>query len=161
MQVSTQIAKQFRDVQFGGNWTSVNMKGTLTDVTWQQAITKVHSFNTIATIVFHIGYYVSVVTKVLQGEALSAKDEYSFNAPPITSEQDWKNLLDKTFSEAETFAGLLEQLPESKMEEVFVNEKYGTYYRNLHGIIEHTHYHLGQIVLIKKILSQQETSAAN
>jgi hypothetical protein len=45
-------------------------------------------------------------------------------------------------------------LPESKLAETFSDEKYGNYYRNIHGIIEHTHYHLGQIVLIKKILSQ-------
>ena len=32
-------------------------------------------------------------------------------------------------------------------------EKYGTYYRNFHGLIEHAHYHLGQIVLIKKLVA--------
>ncbi len=48
----------------------------------------------------------------------------------------------------------IEQLPESKLWETFSDEKYGNYYRNIHGIIEHSHYHLGQIVLIKKILLQ-------
>jgi hypothetical protein len=38
------------------------------------------------------------------------------------------------------------------------NAKYGNYYRNLHGIIEHTHYHLGQIVLIKKLLKRRRKS---
>jgi hypothetical protein len=63
--------------------------------------------------------------------------------------------LEKTWSDAEKFAALVENMPDSKLAETFVNKKYGTYYRNLHGIIEHTHYHLGQIVLIKKILSTQ------
>ena len=36
---------------------------------------------------------------------------------------------------------------------------HGNYYRNLHSIIEHTYYHLGQISLIKKILN--EAKAAN
>jgi hypothetical protein len=44
-------------------------------------------------------------------------------------------------------------LPENKLEEVFDDKKYGNYYRNITGIIEHNHYHLGQIVLIKKIIS--------
>jgi hypothetical protein len=36
-----------------------------------------------------------------------------------------------------------------------------TYYRNLYVLIEHIHYHLGQIVLIKKLLQQQaETTSA-
>jgi hypothetical protein len=52
MNLTAQIAKHFRDVHFGGNWTSVNLKETLTDVTWQQATTKIYSLNTIATLVF-------------------------------------------------------------------------------------------------------------
>jgi hypothetical protein len=154
MNVTAQIAKQFRAVYFGGNWTAVNLKEVLADVTWQQATTQVYSFNTIATLLYHTNYYISAVSKVLQGEPLNASDKYSFDRPPVCSEEDWKNLLNKTWTDAESFAGLMEQLSEHKLEEIFVDEKYGTYYRNLHGIIEHTHYHLGQIVLIKKILMQ-------
>lgn len=50
----------------------------------------------------------------------------------------------------------LETLDEAKLFEDFADPKYGNYYRNLHGIIEHTHYHLGQIVLIKKLLKDGE-----
>jgi uncharacterized damage-inducible protein DinB len=155
MNITQHIAKHFREVYFGGNWTSSNLKDQLKDVTWQQATAKVYSFNTIATLVYHTNYYVSAVIRVLQGEPLIAKDEYSFNHPPILSQSDWEKLLEKVWAEAETFAGLIEQLPESKLLEPFTDEKYGTYYRNLHGIIEHTHYHLGQIVLIKKIVQQE------
>ena len=76
--------------------------------------------------------------------------KYSFAHPPIQSKEDWEKLLDKLWTDAETFASLIEQLPESKLWEDFADGKYGNYYRNIHGIIEHTHYHLGQIVLIKK-----------
>ena len=125
-------------------------------VTWQQAVTKVYSFNTIATLVYHTNYYVSAVLKVLQGEPLDAHDKYSFDLPPIKSQEDWEKLLNRTWAEADNFASLVEQLPESKLWEDFSDKKYGNYYRNLHGIIEHTHYHLGQIVLIKKILLQAD-----
>jgi hypothetical protein len=57
---------------------------------------------------------------------------------------------------AETFAGLVEQLPDAILLENFTDGKYGNNYRNLHGVIEHTHYHLGQIVLVKKILQQDD-----
>ena len=156
MELTKQIALHFKEVHFGANWTSVNLKDTLADVDWQQATTKVYSFNTIATLVFHTNYYVSAVLKVLQGEPLNAKDAYSFDHPPIHSEEDWQGLLNKTWSDAETFAMLVEQLPETILGETFADEKYGNYYRNLHGIIEHLHYHLGQIVLIKKLLKQNE-----
>ena len=156
MNVSTQLAKHFREVYFGGNWTSSNLKDTLKHVTWQQATTQVYSLNTIATLVFHINYYVSAAMDVLQGKPLNAHDKYSFNTPPIQSEEDWKNLLDKTWSDVECCASLIEQLPPATLDLSFSNEKYGNYYRNINGIIEHTHYHLGQIALLKKIIFQGE-----
>jgi len=156
MNISAQLAKHIRDVHFGGNWTSVNLKDTLKDISWQQAITKVHSFNTIATLVFHTNYYVEAITRVLKGQPLIAKDVYSFAHPPITSQEDWDAMLNKTWQEAEEFANLVEQLPDIKLNEVFTDEKYGNYYRNLSGVVEHYHYHLGQIVLIKKILNEQK-----
>ena len=157
--MAPQIAKLFRDVYYGGNWTAVNLKDTLADITWQQAITKVYSFNTIATLVFHMNYYITHVLKVFKGEPLNAKDEYSFHLPPIESQEDWEKLLSRVWAEAEEFASIVEQLPDGKLDEIFVHEKYGNYYRNLHGIIEHTHYHLGQIVLIKKILLEAKENS--
>lgn len=148
-----QIAKHFRDVHFGGNWTTVDLKDTLSDVSWQQASTKVYDLNTIAVLVFHMNYYVSAVLKVLEGGVLEASDQLSFNAPAINSEEDWQKLVDKALMEAERFALQIEGLKEEQLFEDFTDPKYGNYFRNLHGIIEHTHYHLGQIALIKKILA--------
>jgi hypothetical protein len=156
MNLTAQIAKNLRDVHFGGNWTAVNLKENLEGVTWQQATTKVYSLNTIAALVYHMNYYVSADIKVLQGEPLDAKDKYSFDHPPIRSQEDWEKLLDKTWKDAENFAGLIEQMPESKLWEIFTDKKYGNYYENIHGNIEHIHYHLGQIVLIKKIILSKE-----
>mgnify|MGYP000252261022 CR=1 FL=1 len=156
MNLTAQIAKQLRDLHFGGNWTWSNLKDQLADVTWEQATTKVYSFNTIAVLVFHTNYFVDAVLKVLRGGPLDAKDKYSFDHPPIQSREDWEKMLDKVWTDAETFATLIEQMPESKLWEDFSENKYGNYYRNIHGIIEHTHYHLGQIVLIKKLLLQPE-----
>jgi uncharacterized damage-inducible protein DinB len=155
MNQAQQITKHFRDVHFGGNWTSVNLKQSLSDVTWEQATTKVDSLNTIAALVFHINYYISAVSNVLKGTPLDAHDKYSFDLPPVTSEEDWTKMLDKSWSDAEQLTSLIEQLPDEKLFEIFVVEKYGNYLRNLMGLIEHTHYHLGQIVVIKKMVLAQ------
>lgn len=156
MSLSKQLAKHLRDVHFGGNWTCVNLKDTLSELTWQQAITKVYSFNTIATLVNHIHYYAEVQIRVLRGEPLDAKDELSFAHPPINNQQDWENILNKMWDDAETLANLIEQLPDRALWEHFTDEKYGTWYRNLQGNIEHMHYHLGQIVIIKKMLQSDK-----
>lgn len=156
MNLTTQIAKHFRDVYFGDNWTDVNLKDTIADVTWQEATTQVHGLNTIVRLVSHMNYYVNRQIKVLEGEPLEGSDKLSFDHPPILSQKDWESFLDKIWAEAETFAKLIEQMPESQLWADFWNNKYGNYYRNIHGVIEHNHYHLGQIVLIKKILRQTD-----
>jgi len=53
--------------------------------------------------------------RVLEGGPLDAHDKYRFDVPPIKSQEDWEKLLDKVWSDAEKFAGLIEQLPESKI----------------------------------------------
>jgi len=152
--LSKQLAKHFRDLHFGGNWTAVSLKEALEGINWEQATTKVQDLNTIAVLVYHVNYYVSAVLKVLEGGPLDASDKLSFNLPPITSEAEWEALKDKTFSEAEQFATRIEQLDDTRFFEEFIESKYGNYYRNITGIIEHTHYHLGQISLIRKMLPQ-------
>lgn len=152
MTLTRNIAKHFRELHFGGNWTGSSMQDQLKDVSWQQAITQVHTFNTIATLTFHVNYYVDALLKVLDGGPLEADDKYSFDHPPITSEEDWQRLMDKSWSDAENLAVHIEKMPEHMLWENVSDPKYGIYFRNIHGIIEHTHYHLGQIVLIKKLL---------
>lgn len=152
MTAPAQLAKHLREVFFGDNWTCSDLKTHLAGISWQQATTKVHNFNTIATLVYHMSYYVRGVGNVLQGGPLETKDTLSFSHPPINSEEDWQAMLDTVWAEAERFAALLEQLPESKLWEQFVSDEYGIYFRNLLGVIEHTHYHLGQVVLVKKLV---------
>ncbi len=154
MSLSEHLGKHAHDVNFGGNWTVSNMKEVLEDVTWEQATQEVYAFNTIATLVFHIGYFVKVAVKVLEGGPLEGNDKLSFDHPPIHSEADWQQLLDTTWSDAERFSTLVKQLPDSRLTEDFADPKYGSYFRNLQGIVEHTHYHLGQIVIFKKLIQQ-------
>ena len=156
MTLCKHIAKHFRELYKGGNWTYTNVKDTLNDISWEEANTKVYSFNTIAALVFHMNYFVEAALQVLQGKALDAHDKYSFDVPPILSNEDWDQLVNTTLLNANTFADLLEQMPDSKMWEVFEDEKYGNYYRNMHGIIEHSHYHLGQIVIIKNLIKEMK-----
>ena len=104
MKYTEQIAKHLRDIHFGGNWTAVNLRDKLADVTWQQAKARVYSFHAICTLVFHMNYYVSATIQVLQGGSLDAKDKLSFDCPPISSQEDWQRLLNKTWADAEELA---------------------------------------------------------
>jgi len=151
MPLTAQIAKQLRTLHFGGNWTDSSMKEHLEGLDWKTATTSVYSLNSIALLVFHMNYYLNAVILRLLGNPLSSKHELSFAIPPIQSDQEWRQLIEKTWVDAEIFASLIENMPEDKLWEK-ISDQYGNYYENIQGVIEHNHYHLGQIVLLKKLL---------
>ena len=151
MKLTTQIANQFREVYLNGKWIAgTNLKDQLSDLTWQQAIIKIDSLNSIAALAFHLNYYVAGLIKVFEGGPLDIKDKYSFDIPAIESQEDWESLIHTIWSNAERFAELVEQMPDEKLWTPFIEEQYGNYYRNILSTIEHSYYHFGQIVIIKK-----------
>lgn len=153
MKLPQQLANRFREVIFDGTWVAnTNYKSQLEGLTWQQATTQIDSYNTIALLTFHINYYVKGVLQVFQGGSLDIKDKYSFDAPKITSDQDWNTLKNSLFTNAESFAKHVEQFSEEQLKSDFVKPTYGTYLRNIEGMIEHCYYHLGQISLVRKTL---------
>ena len=154
MTIAKQAAAALRSLYFGGNWTDVNFKDVLSGVDWLQANREIYSLNSIVSLVYHTNYYLLAVTEVLRGNPLNAHDQDSFDHPQALSELDWKNTLDKTWNDVHSLADLTEELPEEKFDQIFSEIKYGNCHRNIYGLIEHGHYHLGQIVLIKKMLSQ-------
>lgn len=151
------IAGRLREVFLNGRWiANTNYKEQLLSITREQAIHKIGTLNTIAALTYHINYYLAGVLKVFDGEGLDIHDKYSFDLPELRSEKDWGKLINELLTNAEKFASHVEQMPEGKLDEIFVDEKYGTYLRNIEGIIEHSYYHLGQISLIKKMTLETE-----
>ena len=144
------IADHLRQAFFGRSWTASSLQQALDGVTWQQATYKVEAFHTIAELVYHIGYFVDAILAVTRGNPLEAHDKFSFDCPEIDSDDDWEQLVRRTYENAESLATEIERLPAGQLETMFVDEKYGTYYRNLQGLIEHTYYHLGQIVILTR-----------
>jgi len=156
MKITEDISRHLREVYFGGNWTDSDLKSQLEGLAWEQAISKVNGFNTIATLVFHMNYFVRVMLGALVTGRLEGKDADSFDHPPINSPDDWNRQLEQTWQDVEALAVAIGEFPEERLGERFFEERYGTYYRNFHGIIEHCHYHLGQVVLLRKILNSKD-----
>ena len=153
MATPTQLAKQFREVYLDGDWIArTNLKQELDGLDWKTATTPVGNLNTIALLAFHLNYYIGGVLQVIGGGPLDIKDKYSFDAPPIEGEEDWQTLLTSLWENAEQFADRLELMSKEQLGVPFVKEEYGSYERNILAMIEHGYYHLGQIVIIKKLL---------
>lgn len=153
MENATQLAHRLREVILDGKWIAyTNYKEQLSDLNWELATTKVGALNTIAALTYHINYYMAGVLNVLEGGNLEIKDKYSFDHPPIDNEAVWQDLQNQLWSNTEKFVERVLQLSDEQLDAVFVKEEYGTYQRNIEAIIEHSYYHLGQIVLIKKMI---------
>jgi hypothetical protein len=151
MSLTKQIAMHIRDIHFGNNWTDSDMTTVLKDVTWQEAMDSSLPCNSIALLVFHMNAYLCVVHQRLSGKGLTFKHEDSLITPAIASEADWQALLQQTWDDAEAFAKAVEQFPEARLWADF-SPTHGNFYKNIQGIVEHNHYHLGQIALVKKLL---------
>ena len=157
MNRNTTLASRLREVLLDGHWiANTNYKEQLQSFNWKQAIQKVDNLNTIAALTFHINYYMEGLLNVLNGGKLEISDKYSFDLPEIKTEQDWNQLLNRFLTNAESFAGKVEQMDDAIFDQPFVDEKYGSYLRNIEGVIEHSYYHLGQVSLLRKMITQHQ-----
>ena len=157
MESPSQIAKRFREVVLNGTWVAgTNFKDQLSTVSAEQATQKIGSLNTIALLTSHIHYYISGILNVLEGGTLDIRDKFSFDFPAVKSQEDWEKVLNKFWNDSEKFANLVEQMTEEKLNEDFTDRMYGSYQRNINAMIEHCYYHLGQIVLIKKLILHKQ-----
>ena len=155
MTASEQLAKRFREALLNG--TSIaftNYKDQLEETHWELATQQIHSRNSLSQLAQHIHYYIHGVLQVFKGGDLTIRDKFSFDFPPVTSQEQWERILTTLWNDAEKFATYIEALSDEQLEHPFVKETYGNYRHNINMMIEHCYYHLGQVVIIKKMLLQ-------
>ncbi len=145
------LATRLRDVFLQGTWiANTNYRMALADVGLQQALHTRCRHNSIAALTFHVNYYLGGVLHCLKGGPLLLSDAQSFLLPPLTTEAEWQALINRLLVNAEAFATTLEAQPDSFLGTPFTNPRYGSWQHNIEGLIEHSYYHLGQVVLVKK-----------
>ena len=155
MSITEELSENFNEALLNGNWICINLNDQLKDIPWQQAVKQVYQLNSIALLTFHINYYIDGLAKVFEGGSLDIRDKYSFEMPAIRSEEEWINLKKQVRDNTSRFAGLIRNLSDKELYEPFLDPKYGTNFRNISGILNHSFYHLGQIAMLKKITSAE------
>lgn len=156
MRLTETIAQHIMAVHNGNNWTDVNLENTLQNVSFQDAVrvTKA-SPNSIAALLHHISFYNEVVLNRIQGVETTINQANGFDYAPINSLQDWEDLKKRSLQSSVKLAEVVRSIPEEKLFEPVLSG-YSTYYKTLQGLVEHTHYHLGQIVIIKHLIRNLE-----
>ncbi|SFD88216.1 DinB superfamily protein [Chitinophaga sp. CF118] len=152
MEITALIAQHLIDVHMGNNWTEVDLSGALSDVTVEEATTITNaSPNTIAAILHHITYWNRRMVGRINGEDFPESTVNGFDVPQLHSLEDWQQLKDDNLASAQGLATAIRGFDKDKLE-VPILPGYSTAYKNLQGSVEHVHYHLGQIVIIKQLL---------
>lgn len=150
--ICKQAARHLREVYFGGNWSASCVSGMLKDVSADEANRALPGMNSLLALTFHQFYFITALHSVLKGAPLSTKDALSFDHPVIKTEDDWRHFQSMVFSTVNETCDLLENIDDQQLNQPFYDPKYGSWYRNIHGITEHVHYHLGQMSIIKRLI---------
>ena len=153
MTKSRKLASRLQELFIDGTWiANTNYQMITMDVSLSEAVKTLGPHHSIADLVYHIDYYLAGILEVFGGGTLSIKDQFSFDRPTLHSESDWQSMVTKLLSDAQCFIEHVSSMSDEELESDFVNPKYGSYERNIEGVIEHSYYHLGQISLVKKLV---------
>ena len=151
------LADRLREVLLDGYWiANTNYKKQIQSITWEEATQKIGTLNTIAALTFHINYYLAGLLNAFEKGKLEISDKYSFDLPPIQSASEWDQMVTEFLTNAEKFVATVAQMDDTLLDEPFIDEKYGTFLRNIEGVIEHSYYHLGQVSLINKMIQESK-----
>jgi len=155
MNITEAIAQHVLDAHEGNNWTEVDLAHTLRDVTLAEATTQTAaSPNTIAGLVRHLAYWNRVMVRRAQGHATEVGPANGFDGPTLRSEAEWAALCADALASGRELAAAVRDFPESRLPEPIMS-KYSSAYKNLQGAVEHLHYHLGQVVMLKNLVRNQ------
>ena len=156
MNRNVMLANRLREVLLNGTWiANTNYKEQILNLNWKEASYKVDNLNTIAALTFHINYYLFGLISAFKTGRLEISDKFSFDLAPILSEADWEKLVSEFIANANEFSDKVEEMKDDTFDKPFIDEKYGTFLRNIEGVIEHSYYHLGQITLIRKMIANK------
>jgi uncharacterized damage-inducible protein DinB len=149
---SKRISNLYQSIYNGNPWLDVTLADTLKDVTAEQAFRKVNpNLNTIWEIVNHIIQWRKNILSRVQGETVITPDHNYFVPVIDPSELAWEQSLQTLSKSQESWNTFLAYFDDADFEKIYVNDNH-TYYEHIHGIIQHDVYHLGQIVILKKLL---------
>ncbi len=138
--------------QFNGNpWLDVNIVDTLQDLSAIEAAKKTGNLNSIWQIVNHMIEWREVLWKKLNGETVYVNENNFFEEIKDPSETEWKQTLKRLEQSQENIMNFLSKEKDFDYAKVFSNGH--TSYEHLQAILQHDAYHLGQIVLLKKIIN--------
>jgi uncharacterized damage-inducible protein DinB len=151
METCEHIADLLERTFDGEAWHGDSITRILQGITSEKALQKpIRNVHSIWEIVLHMIAWEHVVVTCLQGETYEGvQDEQDW--PPVkeTDQEAWQSALKRLAETTSKLKELMLSFPEAKLHEKVPGRNF-TFYRLLHGMIQHNLYHGGQIAMLKK-----------
>jgi len=152
MKETTRISNLFDALYDGTPWIDVTITGTLQTINHIQAAVKIaEGRNSIWQIVNHMILWRENVLQRVQGEVIDSPADNYFEEINNTSEDAWQATLQRLKQTRQQWALFLKDFNKDNFEKKYSSNNL-SYYEHIHGIIQHDAYHLGQIVLLSKLI---------
>lgn len=148
---NNRLKKLFEDHYNGHPWLDVTILDTIHDITAIEAATQINGLNSIWQILKHMLEWRKTNLKRVNGKILSAPSNNFIFEILDPSENAWKKLK-SDFNTSQIEWLLFIQDFDAKKFDIVYEANQHTYYEHIQGVLQHDVYHLGQIVLIKKML---------
>lgn len=149
---TSRIADQLRRAFGGDAWHGPALDELLAGVNAQQASAHPRPpAHSIWELVLHIDAWVTAAFEAIEGVPMPKMVNTALDWPAVSdrSEVAWKQATEDLFKGAEELARAIEMLPDEKLQETVPGGEYN-FYHLLHGIVQHSLYHAGQIAVLKK-----------
>lgn len=142
------IADQLRRAYEGSNWSGPNLRSLIDSVTPAVALARPFpGAHTIGELVAHTAVWMEVpVRRFLQGEAYDPPPALDW--PAVEGEAGWMAARARLDASYGALLMALDTLTDERLRETTPGKAYTTYVL-LHGVVQHTLYHVGQIALLR------------
>ena len=158
MRETERIADQLRRAHEGGAWHGPSMKEILAGVTAEQAAARpFEGAHSIHELVLHAAAWERAVLRRLSGDPAQIYDTpEDWPAAAETSEAAWAEALRELEETNRALREAVLALDDDGLDEA-IHPEMSSRYVTLHGVVQHTLYHAGQIALTKKALGGRTT----
>jgi uncharacterized damage-inducible protein DinB len=145
------IADELRRALIGGAWHGPALRDVLAGVDGTAASQlPPGAGHTIHQVVLHIAVWLDVVRRRLQGEAFEPTAQQDWPEDEM-GQLSWSDTLRQLDETAARLQDTVRTLSDDVLAREVVGQNYDAYHM-LHGVVQHTAYHTGQIALLKRLL---------
>src|SRR6185312_12174068 len=148
------IRNQFQRAFNGQAWHGPSVLSLLDGVTAEQAAAHpVPGAHSIWELTLHIAAWEDACRRRLEGDPAQLNDDENF--PPVSdaSENAWENAKRKLIASHQRLLDVLATVDDSRLDQPIMESAeipFSSAYVTLHGGVQHTLYHAGQIAILKK-----------